>query len=99
MVQANSAHLECRGVCLPRLDVLLVDPLEDVAGHRRIQEGVEADEDVRLDHVDTVEVLAEDGGEADLPQLLQLVWGDGSGAGDCVLASTPAAPLNNWQRR
>ena len=66
-------HLKSRGVSLPRLDVLLVDPLEHVAGDRRVEERVEADEHVGLDHVHAVQVLAEDRSQAHLSQLLQLV--------------------------
>ena len=53
-------YLKSWRICFPRLNILLVDPLEDIAGDGSVEEGVEADEDVRLDHVDAVQVLTQD---------------------------------------
>ena len=52
-------YLKSRRIRFPRLDVLLIDPLEHIAGDGSVEEGIESDEDVRLDHVDPVQVLAE----------------------------------------
>ena len=58
---------------LPWFNVLLVDPLEHVTSDRRVEEGVQPNEDVRLDHVDAVQVLAENGRQAHFSQFLQLI--------------------------
>ena len=50
-----------------------MSPGKDIAGDGAVEVGVGGDEDVWLDHVDLVQVLAEDGGQRDLAQLLQLV--------------------------
>ena len=66
-------YLKSWRVRLPWLNILLIDPLEHIAGDRSVEEGVEADEDVRLDHVHPVQVLAENRRQAHFSQFLQLI--------------------------
>ena len=66
-------YLKSRRIRLPWFNILLVDPLEHIAGDRSIEEWVEANEDIWLDHVHPVQVLAQNRRQTHFSQLLQLV--------------------------
>ena len=64
-------YLKGRGVRLPEVNV---DVGEYVAGDGGVEVGVPADQHVGLDHVNSVQVVAQQAGQGHLPQLLQLIW-------------------------
>ena len=61
-----------------------------VAGHEGVEEGVALDEDVGLDEVDRLDVVADDPRHCRLPDLVELLLGEGGGR-DVVLVPVAVA--------